>query len=907
MFFISMHSTQNYAKSQSGGKGYNLYVMSHAGFQVPNWFVIPADTFEKFKEQNNFEQNISEIIKQHIFPSENFTPKPQNFEDCAKVIEKLIATGINSLEKFILSEYEKLKQFENDLVAVRSSALDEDSAQHSFAGQLSSYLYVDNGPDVLRYVKECWASAFSARCLSYRFQNKLELTGKTKVAVVIQKMISSEKSGVLFTCDPISKSRDVLTINAVFGVGEGLVSGTLEGDAYYVNKQNYNIEKKNVAEKKSQFLKSKSGETHEVPLPEGLYNAEVLLEAELRMLWELGCKVEQHYGFPQDIEWAFEGGQLYLLQSRPITTEIFGFSGKLNIWDNSNIIESYGGLTLPLTFTFARFVYHSVYVQMCEVLMVPKKEILKMDFFLKNMLGIIHGRVYYNILNWYKLTSILPGFKYNRGFMETMMGTQYSLADEIADRIKPSDNSVRAKMIRFFAGIKFLYFHFSAQSMVDNFLNYFHSVYEKYRGLNYEKMNSHQILHTFENLEVEMLANWKAPIINDYLCMVHFGLYKKLTSKWLSHCGDSLQNDLLCGEGNLESAEPTRELIRMAKVVSLSIVLKQIFENNQAGVVREALRQSNSNSEVAEFEKRVDRYIHLYGHRCMSEMKLEQPDLHQDPTFLFTCLKNYLRSGSVDLQTYEHREKTLRSNAEKLARKNVSGFKKLIYFWSLKNARMALRNRENTRFCRTRIYGIVRSMFFSLGRNFTQDGALNKPEDIFYLELQELKGSLDGYLTVEDIRKMVNLRKESYEEYATQETPPRISTRGPVYWNNQLVEEEEIVELKDGQIGGTGCCPGIVEGIVKIILEPSDNMELNGEILVTLRTDPGWIPLYPSLSGLLVERGGLLSHSAIVAREMGLPAIVGIKGLTQHLKSGMKIRMDGKAGTIEILNGEGSV
>ena len=214
-------------------------------------------------------------------------------------------------------------------------------------------------------------------------------------------------------------------------------------------------------------------------------------------------------------------------------------------------------------------------------------------------------------------------------------------------------------------------------------------------------------------------------------------------------------------------------------------------------------------------------------------------------------------------------------------------------------------NRENTRFCRTRIYGVVRSMFYAMGDDFTKSNIIDKKEDIFYLSLNELEGAMEGTNSIQNLRAVISLRKNEYEYYKTIEPAPRFFTRGPVYWNNRHIPQEdaavEDTELAPNQMRGTPCSPGIIEGVVKVIIGPEDDMTLNGEILVTERTDPGWIPLYPSVSALLVERGGLLSHSAIVAREMGLPTIVGIKGLTKKLKSGMKIRMNGETGLIEIL------
>jgi pyruvate,water dikinase len=580
--------------------------------------------------------------------------------------------------------------------------------------------------------------------------------------------------------------------------------------------------------------------------------------------------------------------------------------GTLNVWDNSNIVESYGGITLPLTVTFAHYVYNRVYVQMCQILLVPQKEIDRMTPFLKNMVGVFYGRVFYNILNWYKLTSVLPGYKHNRSFMETMMGTQHQLADEIAERVKLDYGTTAvAKIRRFISGMKFFWFHLTAQSMVDNFIAYFRTHYEHYRKINYGALSASEIFTLFKEVEEKMLFEWKAPIINDYLCMIHFGILKKLSEKWLGHLGSLISNDLLAGNGNLESAEPTRELIRMAGLASATPALRKLIEETPAEDCLEALQQST----FTEFRERVSLYIEKYGHRCMSEMKLEQRDLQMDPSFLFVCLKNYLRSGQVDLHEYELREKEVRENAEKLVRGSLGGVKRIVFLWSLKHARQAVKNRENTRFCRTRVYGVVRHMFFGIGKELALRGLIAKPEEIFYITLEELRGMFDGVLPCQNIGALIELRKAEYAKYQDKEPASRFVTRGLVYWmNDHFPEAPNVhVDLPANALKGTGCCPGVIEGTVRVIIDPSDNMELRGEILVTMRTDPGWIPLYPSISGLLVERGGLLSHPAIVAREMGLPTVVGIHKLTQKLKNGMRVRLNGQSGLIEILDEAGGV
>lgn len=891
MLLITKNSTPQYVTREAGGKGANLYFLSRAGLNVPDWYVLGKHLFQSFKKSTGVDQKIQQLLESVTNPKE-----------LSKNVHQLItSTPLPSeLESFFTHHY---KLFNRPLIAVRSSAIDEDSALHSFAGQLSSYLYITTLEDYLTAIKECWASAYSERGLVYRQQNKLN-TEDIQVAVVVQEMIDPDKSGVAFSCDPITGDPEKIILNSVYGVGEGLVSGLLDADTYKLEKESAKVLEQDLVEKKRKLTRDPKGGCLEVDVEESLQNVSSLSDQEISELAEVVNKIEALYHFPQDIEWAIYQGKVYLLQARPVTTEVRARLGTLFIWDNSNIVESYGGLTMPLTFGFARYVYHQVYLQFCEILMVPWKHIRQMDFFLQNMLGLFYGRVYYNLLNWYKLTSILPGYKYNRSFMETMMGTNEALQDEIAERVKPPSfqNDLGSRFRRVLTGFKFFYFHLNIQHIVDRFLEEFHPIYNKFRRLDYSKMEASEIYGHYQKLEREMLWKWHAPIINDFLCMVHYGIFKKLTEKWLAHLGDAFHNDLMAGNGNLESAEPTKRLIVLASEIEKNPELKTLIMTTDNQDCLESLKQSAHQ----DFFHKIEDYIDRFGFRCMSEMKLEQKDLHQDPSLLFIFLKNLLNSGQTDLEKYEVREKEIRQNAEKLLDQNLKGIKRTLYSWSLHHARKAVMNRENTRFCRTRIYGVVRAMFYGIGKDYTAKNIIDCPEDLFYLSLEELKGSMEGYNTIQDLRKVIEVRRAEYARYGEGDEPaPRFYTRGPNYWNNVHFPQEEVVidesELKENQLKGLGCCPGMVEGTVKVIMGPDDDLTLNGEILVTHRTDPGWIPFYPSASGLLVERGGLLSHSAIVAREMGLPTIVSIKGLTKKLKTGMKVRFDGESGLIEIL------
>lgn len=893
---VTKNSTYAFAKKESGGKGFNLYKMTQQGFQVPEWVIFGKLYYNKYIETLGLEGSIEKIIR-------NLELGHVSAADAERSIQELFLKP--ETPEFLKSAVKMaLATFGNDslVYSVRSSASDEDGVGHSFAGQLSSYLYISNFDEIVLSIKRCWASGFTERGLVYRVKNKIPLSG-VKVSVVLQRMIDPDQSGVLFTCDPVAQRIDQFVISSVHGVGEGLVSGALPADSFWLEALTGKKVNEDIVEKKSAMKKGLDGHTRIVDIPPDKHSLPSLDDKQLQELWQLGKNVYDQFHKPQDIEWAFAKGTLYVLQTRPVTHLENDLVGYPNLWDNSNIIESYGGLTLPLSFSFALRNYKNVYVQFCEVLNVPSKIIKEMDSYLSFMLGSINGRVYYNLFNWYKLVGVLPGFKQNRQFMETMMGVSEALTDEIADRIKPhpSWDTLTGKLRKTITGISFLKYHITIQSVVEKFLSTFRDEYNKCRSMNLKSMRGDQLIQVYAELEVNMLGRWKAPIINDFLCMVHFGLLRKLTLSWLKQFDSTIQNDLLSNEGGLESAEPMRALKRMTLMVMKNSELQTLVECTQAGDLFETLNQSKH----TEFFREIESYLEKFGFRCMSEMKLEEIDLNTDPTYLFVCIKNYLKSNTIE-QLQKDDESTLRQTAEKNVSSELKGIKKIIYFWVLKHARKAVKNRENTRFARTRVYGLARNIFQYIGDDLATINVISNPRDIFWLTIEEVFGIYNGTLPSYDLPSIIEIRKSSFGRFA--ESPdPRILTRGPVYWKNQFFKEAEApsYEGEDYDLKGIPCCPGVIEGKVKYISSPEDNLDLNGEILVADRTDPGWVPLYPSISGLLVERGSLLSHSAIVAREMGIPTIVSIPGLTKKLKSGMRVRFDGKAGTIKILTQEG--
>jgi pyruvate,water dikinase len=321
-------------------------------------------------------------------------------------------------------------------------------------------------------------------------------------------------------------------------------------------------------------------------------------------------------------------------------------------------------------------------------------------------------------------------------------------------------------------------------------------------------------------------------------------------------------------------------------------------------------------TQALQTKQSLDDFLERFGFRCMNELKLEELDLHDDPSFVIQAIFSYIKTGNYCDQKMQIREEQIRTSAEAQVHARISGLKAILYFWILKRARNAVRNRENLRFARTKIFGLARRIFRGMGHAFTQLQVLETEQDIFYLTLDEILAYIEGRSVTLNLGALVATRKAEYSQFrATANPPDRLLTAGAVgltcSFPHVLLESDliaqEATSIRDSAedphfLLGTPCCPGVVEGVVRVVHCAADAGSMNGEILVAARTDPGWVPLFPSCSGLLVERGSLLSHSAVVARELGLPTIVGISGgLMQRLKTGDKVSMDAGKGEVRIL------
>ena len=894
---LKNHNENTVFEEKIGKKAQNLLELAANGFNVPHFSVITNRYFKEIilKEIEMYNQeagNNDEIKDWEAVFSGNTERK----------IENIIRIIKNHKIK---EEFEK--EIENALneesyYAVRSSSIEEDSSNFSFAGQFETYLYVKK-ENMLEKIKEVWISSFSNHVMKYRKEGKINNEINVP-AVIIQEMVNSEKAGVGFSVNPVNNNYDEVVISGTYGLGTSIVDGDENGDLFIYNKKTKEIKKEIGTKKIRQVLdfENKKIKTEEINIEE-----EILNDSEVCELGENIINIEKYYGKPQDMEWAFEKEKLYILQSRPITTLEKTDKKTYNtiIWDNSNIVESYPEITLPLTFSFIRKAYSNVYKRFSEITGVPAKVVESYQDIYDNMLGLLKGRVYYNLINWYKLLMLFPNSKGNSKFMEQMMGVKKELSEEnLNENLLEAEGKMtdfekfRNKLEKYKAGFTLFMNMFLIEKKAEKF---YKIIDENLNGKNSDLSNKNikELKKYYKFLENKFLKNWEIPIINDFLVMVWFGLSKKVAEKYIKENFEEVHNILIAQEGNdMISVEPSKYIMKMSSIIKKD----KNLQNEIKGITAEAATDVNIENLTRnkEFNSLLEEYMQKFGDRTVHELKLEALTLREDPLFLIRMVY----SISMTKEVTEHSKRNISEEQNKIYENlKISPLKKFILKKTVSYAKKFIRLRENLRYERTKVFGMVRKIMKKMGVYLKEENIIVHERDVFYLTIDEIFGLIDGALIDTDLKKLIDLRKEKYKEYEEEAVlPDRFLTRG---FLGENFHYEDLTGNEQGDkniLKGTGCSKGVVKGKVKIVLNPMNTEVEDGDIVVTKSTDPSWVMVFPLLKGLIVEKGSLLSHSAIISREMNIPAIVGVQGATTALKTGDMVQFDGSTGIIKKLD-----
>ncbi|PIQ25119.1 hypothetical protein COW36_20620 [bacterium (Candidatus Blackallbacteria) CG17_big_fil_post_rev_8_21_14_2_50_48_46] len=867
-----------------GGKAQNLWHLSRQGLPVPDWWVLSTRALELACEpmQEEIQRLLSRLNTQSRLSLEQTSFQLQQL-----ILELEIPAALREELRTALPE--------EGIFAVRSSALGEDSPLHSFAGQLDTWLCVPRFQleDKLR---QCWAGLFNERLLVYLHERGLDPT-RLRLAVVIQRMVESRASGVIFTANPLGDLNE-LVISAGYGLGEGVVSDQVETDTYRYQRgtQEWEVQ---LSDKLKQVLPAPGGGTQEAEVPEAQRSKPVLDSAQRITLLALALKAESRYQHCQDLEWAQDAqGNFWLLQARPITTIP---RGQRTVFDNSNVVESYPGITTPLTFSYIRGAYEILFRNSVIRMGVPHALVFSKQTVFRNLIGHLQGRVYYNLSHWYAMFRLLPGTEPYIRVWEEMMGIRRREEQTGQPRLEWKEHW------REWLGIarKLGKIHRNLDAEMLAFREKFQRVSQAFQAHDLQAMDSHALLETYTNLCSDLLYGWEITVLNDGFAFIFSGLSRKLLEKAGFADSREIFNHLLCGVAGMESVEPVRSVIALAEQVRAEADLHDFLERH--GEDPEILTRLRY-SRFSEFYTAVETHLAAYGDRSLAELKLESPSLREAPQQLMRWILGYV-PGSLTVAELAAREAEIRTQAEsRLQRESrLNPLMDMLFRYCLKQARRSINYRESSRLDRARSFGLVRQIFNVLGQKLAEAGALEQPRDIFLLSIEELMAFVYGHGWVPSLKLRVAERRIESVQWYAQQPRERLLTQGPVGLN--LIPQRPPEPLEQGSaLQGTGCAPGLVTGEALIVTDPAAvTGDLKGKILVAEMTDPGWVFLMISAAGLVVEKGSLLSHTAIIGRELGIPTIVGVSGATRRIQNGQRLSLNGQTGQIQILENGASL
>jgi hypothetical protein len=825
-----------------GGKAFNLARLSLNDFNVPPFIILDTDEFWNFLAKDK--ERYKELLLNYNASSLSEIRKLIENKEFSLISKERIKTKLDEVFK------------RHGKIIIRSSATDEDGNNYSFAGMMESYPDLSIEDDVFGYIKKCYLSCFSDRAMEYRALNKL-IDEELSMAVIIQSMVESDFSAVAFTTDPQTNDPDEVLISVVKGTGEKLVSGEENSDDYVVDAEG------------------------DVRRLSGSLDIDKRI---IREIADIGKKIEESYDKKRarDIEIAIKDQKIYVLQERPISAYSHIDKGQFRtIYDNSNIIESYSGVTTPLTFSFAREVYEKVYRQTLNNFFISQEDIESIKEDLANMICFYQNKVYYRLNSWYKMTALYPGYNKNKKYMENMMGVKLEL----------KEGKAKQKLRLFRIYLRFIHKLLRIKKDSLLFVDKFERITKDHFNNSFENYTNKGLVDLYRQLEENILDDFTTPITNDMGAMVFLGILNDALKKKKLSDYEGLLSKVLAKQGNVESLKQSIALIDLVNYINNDTQLKSYYQNTEIEKIIEELDKDNK------INKQIKEYIYKYGSRAMEELKLETVTLFQDPRFLIQTIKNYLNMEKIPA-VYSDEEFDIKDFY-----KHFSLFEKLYIKPVTEITKYFVKNRELLRLRRTYIYSIVRNIFLRMGQNFKEEGIIENARDIFFMEKNEaLDIASFGIVGYEDIRTQIEERKKEYEINKEKECYERMYFYGEVKEENMLpiYARQEISSQDLNTLQGVAGGGRVVEGIVKYVKEPEE-ADIEGYILMAKRTDPGWTVLFPMAKAVIIERGSVLSHSAVIAREMGLTLVVGIRGLTSRVKDGMRVRVDGIKGTVEIL------
>lgn len=849
-----------------GGKGLHLGELSKIeGIQVPEGFCVTTVGYQKAIEQNETYHALLDRLT--LLKTED---RDQISEISRKIRQTIMEAAIPSdVAKAVAHHLSQLG--EEHAYAVRSSATAEDLPHASFAGQQDTYLNIIGIDAILHHIRKCWASLFTDRAVIYRMQNGFDHR-QVYLSVIVQRMVFPQASGIVFTADPMTGSRKLLSIDASFGLGEALVSGLVSADGYKV--RDGQIVDKRIAAKTLAIYGRKEGGTETRQIDPDRQKTQTLTDEQILQLASIGRQIEAYFGQPQDIEWCLAHDTFYIVQSRPITT-LYPIPEATD--QENRVYLSVGhqqmmtdpikplGLSFYLLTTPApmRTAGGRLFVDVTSRLASPagREALLNMgqtDPLFKDALMTVIERDF---------IKLLPNDENKPGKSNKRMPFAGSQAPTDSDPAIVSDLIKRTQ-----ASIEELKQTIQTKSGADLFNFILEDIQQQLKKILFDPQSSGVIM----------------------AAMNAFSWINEKMNEWLGekNAADTLSQSV---PGNITS-EMGLALMDVADVIRPYPEVIHYLQHVKEDRFLDELVQFDGGQEA---QDAVHSFLSKYGMRCAGEIDITRTRWSEKPITLVPMILSNIKNfePNASKRKFEQgRQEALNKEQELLERlkqlpdgdQKVKETKRMIDL-----VRNFMGYREYPKYGMINRYFIYKQALLKEAGQLVQAGVIHDKEDIYYLTFEELH---EAVRTKKLDDQIISQRKDEYRLYEKL-TPPRVITSD----GEMITGEYKRDHLPTDAIAGLPVSSGVIEGRARVILSLEDADLEEGDILVTAFTDPSWTPLFVSIKGLVTEVGGLMTHGAVIAREYGLPAVVGVENATKLIKDGQRIRVHGTEGYIEIL------
>ncbi len=785
-------------------------------------------------------------------------------------LSRLINFGVNVpngcvISKDVLNHYVKKqtlpegfsKELETSITSlksnqliVRSSAIGEDSDSHSFAGQLDSFVVENNLELVQNAIYKCWNGLSNERVLAYQKISGMKLT---EMGVVIQEFLKADYAGVTFTQSPYDELASYTEY--VKGAGEQLVSGK-------VTPKNFSVTENQVAK--------------QMPFNAKLLNLQ-------------STQLKEFYGCHLDIEWVAKSDEIYFVQARPITVKT---TSKVH-WTNTNLNENYPDPISPLLYSIARDSYYHYFKNISGLLQIHPDTIRSLEYDFSNSVGIWGNRIYYNMTSIHNILSSSPLKDYFKEAFNQFVG--YNDKD-----VATSKGSKRTSLIRLIYRLIVLNINLENHvKKIEKTVSSFSSKVDQASTL-----ADHGALY-YEFLDLRF-NQWYHASLADFFSMIHYKLLNKFTKKYYGEESVGVHNVLIQAIPGLISSEPLNDTWGIARLINKQADAHKMFLEEDSSSVYQSIMTCEKWLPI---KNAIQDYLNKWGFRCSGELMFFKKNYIEEPERFIELLQSYIRNSAqnprevIAIKGVERRQ-AMRKFAGKIFRK-----RHVLLPWSLYNVgqlylisglcKQAISSRERVRYKQAEMYYKFKVVAKEIGKDAVAKGALTHHDDILFLKYKEI-GEFIASSGMFAIKQLVADRKKRFSIESEKAFPQHFTTN----FGERPDQVEEEICLAEGvtEFSGLAASGGRIKAKVKVLESVLEGEKLNkGDILVTKQTDPGWAMVFPLIGGLIVERGGALSHGAIVAREFGIPAVIGIDGITQLLKDNDEVILDGDLGKIQLL------